>query len=247
MSAALSVAGPTTPTTGTDALDTVVSAETPEGILIELRPAGLTARVYAFAIDLTIRMVMLSVVAAVTEPMKGIGLAVLLIVMFLSEWLYPVMFELSSWAATPGKRALGLTTVMDNGLPITPAASFTRNLLRVADFLPLAYGFAIVCMLMRRDFKRLGDLAAATLVVYRPKPAPKIGLSDVEPVAPVTPLTLRDQTALIALAVRARDVTEERLDELAAIAAPVTGDTGDSGRAVTRRVLGVARWLLGWR
>lgn len=229
-----------------DALDTVVSAETPEGILIELRPAGLTARCYAFAIDMLIRVMMLSVVAAITGPMQGLGLAILLIAMFAFEWLYPVMFELSSWAATPGKRVVGLTTVMDNGLPITPAASFTRNLLRVADFLPLGYGFAIICMLTRRDFKRLGDVAAATLVVYRPRPGAKMALSSVEPIAPVMPLTLRDQSALIALAVRAHDVTEERLDELAAIAAPVTGATG-TGPAVTRRVLGVARWLLGWR
>lgn len=229
-----------------DALDTVVSAETPEGILIELRPAGLTARFYAFALDLLIRGMVLSVVAAVTGPMEGLGLAVLLISMFLFEWLYPVAFELSRWAATPGKRALGLTTVMDNGLPITPAASFTRNLLRVADFMPLGYGFAIICMLTRRDFKRLGDLAAATLVVYKPRPAPNIALTDVEPIAPAIPLALRDQSALIALAVRARDVTSERLDELAAIAAPVTG-SDETGPANTRRVLGVARWLLGWR
>lgn len=229
-----------------DALDTVVSAETPEGILIELRPAGLTARCYAFLIDMVIRGMLLSAVAAITQPMKGLGLAFLLITLFVFEWLYPVLFELSGWAATPGKRALGLTTVMDNGLPITPAASFTRNLLRVADFLPLGYGFAIVCMLTRRDFKRLGDIAAATLVVYRPSKVAKVALTDVEPLAPALPLALRDQSALIALAARARDVTEERLDELAAIAAPVTGSTG-SGPAVTRRVLGVARWLLGWR
>lgn len=246
MSAAVSAAGSAASATSREPLDTVVSAETPEGILIELRPAGLTARCYAFAIDLMFRMLVVSVVAGVTKPMAGVGMALLLIAIFLSEWLYPVVFELSGWAATPGKRMLGLTTVMDNGLPITPAASFTRNLLRVADFLPLAYGFAIVCMLTRRDFKRLGDLAAATLVVYRPKPAPKIALTDVEPVAPVLPLALRDQSALIALAVRARDLTPGRLDELAAIAAPVSGDSG-SGPAVTRRVLGVARWLLGFR
>ena len=68
-----------------DALDTVVSAETPEGILIELRPAGLTSRFYAFAIDILIRFMVLSVVAAVTGPMEGLGLAVLLISMFLFE------------------------------------------------------------------------------------------------------------------------------------------------------------------
>lgn len=246
MSAAVSAAGAAAPASSREPLDTVVSAETPEGIFIELRPAGLTVRCYAFAIDMMFRMVLLSAVAGVAEPMEGVGMALLLIVMFLSEWLYPVVFELSGWSATPGKRMLGLTTVMDNGLPITPAASFTRNLLRVADFLPLAYGFAIVCMLTRRDFKRLGDIAAATLVVYRPKQAPKIALTDIEPVAPAVPLTLRDQSALMALAVRARDLTQDRVDELAAIAAPVTGETG-TGPAVTRRVLGVARWLLGWR
>lgn len=232
--------------TGVDALDTVVSAETPEGIIIELRPAGLMARFYAYALDSLIRMMMLSVVAGVTEPMQGVGMAILLITAFSFEWLYPVLFELSSWAATPGKRVFGLTTVMDNGLPITPAASFTRNLLRVADFMPIAYGFAVISMLTRRDFKRLGDIAAATLVVYRSQPVRKLALLTMEPIAPTIPLALRDQSAIIALAVRAGDVTQERLDELAAIAAPVTGETG-SGPAVTRRVLGVARWLLGWR
>lgn len=232
--------------TGVDALDTVVSAETPEGIIIELRPAGLMARFYAYALDLLIRMMMLSVVAGVTEPMQGVGMAILLITAFAFEWLYPVLFELSSWAATPGKRVFGLTTVMDNGLPITPAASFTRNLLRVADFMPIAYGFAVISMLTRRDFKRLGDIAAATLVVYRSQPVRKLALLNMEPIAPAVPLALRDQSAIIALAVRAGDVTQERLDELAAIAAPVTGETG-SGPATTRRVLGVARWLLGWR
>ena len=63
----------------------------------------------------------------------------------------------------------GLKVVMDNGLPVTPAASLTRNLLRVADFLPFGYGFAIVSMLLRRDCKRLGDIAAATLVVHEPQ------------------------------------------------------------------------------
>lgn len=232
--------------TQAEPLDTVVSAETPEGIVIELRPAGLTARFYAYAIDSLLRSSVLSVVAGFTQPMGGLGLALVLICAFTLEWLYPVFFELSSWAATPGKRMLGLKTVMDNGLPITPAASFARNLLRVADFLPLAYGFAVISMLVRQDFKRLGDIAAATLVVHQPIAVPKLALSDVEPVAPAVPLAPRDQTALIALAARAGGLTSERLDELAAIAAPVAGSAA-GGPATTRRVLGVARWLLGWR
>lgn len=239
-------AEPAAKATALESLDTVVSAETPEGIVIELRPAGLTARFYAYMADLLIRGMALSVIAGFTEPLGGVGLAIVLICAFAAEWLYPVFFELSGWAATPGKRMFGLKTVMDNGLPITPAASFARNLLRVADFLPLAYGFGVVSMLTRQDFKRLGDIAAATLVVHQPKAIPNLALSNVEPLAPAMPLAIRDQTALIALAARAGGLTVDRLDELAAIAAPAAGAT-QPGPATTRRVLGVARWLLGWR
>jgi uncharacterized RDD family membrane protein YckC len=226
--------------------DTVVSAETPEGIVMELRPAGLTARCYAFMIDGAIRLALLISLASLLGPMRGLGQALMYITAFTFEWLYPVAFELSPWAATPGKRALRLKTVMDNGLPITPAASFTRNLLRVADFLPFGYGFAVVSMLVRKDFKRLGDIAAATLVVYQPRPAPKIALSDVPPLAPVLSLQPRDQAALMTLAARSAHITRERVDELAALAAPVAGMTG-AGPQTTRGVLGVAQWLLGRR
>lgn len=223
-------------------------SETPEGILIELRPAGLATRFYAFLLDWLIRIAFVSALSPLLiRFMSGVGQGILLVIYFAMEWLYPVAFELTRWGATPGKRAMGLKTVMDNGLPITPAASFTRNLLRVADFLPAMFGFAIVSMLLRRDFKRLGDIAAATLVVYQPRPAPKIKLSELPAIAPVRPLSPRDQIALTAFAARAAKLTSERLDELAALAAPVCGNAGQSGPAVTRRVLGVAQWLLGRR
>ena len=116
--------------------------------------------------------------AMVAAFMGGIGVAFLLILFFALEWFYPVAFELTASGATPGKRVFGLRVVMDNGLPVTPAASLTRNLLRAADFLPFGYGFAIVSMLLRRDFKRLGDIAAATIVVHEPRAVPRIDLDD---------------------------------------------------------------------
>jgi uncharacterized RDD family membrane protein YckC len=227
-------------------LDTLVAAETPEGIVLELRPAGLTARCYAFLLDSLIKLMVLYTVSLLAALAGGVGIAVMLLVLFALEWLYPVMFELT-WGATPGKRALGLKVVMDNGLPITPAASFTRNLLRAADFLPALYGFAVVSMLLRRDFKRLGDLAAATLVIYQPRPATTALPTDIPPVAPAIALAPRDQAAVIALAARMSRLTSERVDELAALAARVSGDEGRSGPEVTRRVLGVAQWFLGRR
>ncbi|MFL6551406.1 MAG: RDD family protein [Povalibacter sp.] len=228
-------------------LDTVVSAETPEGIVIELRPAGLTARLYAFLIDQLIRFGIVVMVGTLARFLQGVGIGMYLVAVFALEWFYPVEFELSRWGATPGKRAFKLKVVMDSGLPITPAASITRNLLRFADFLPFMYGFAAISMLVRRDFKRLGDIAAATLVVYEPLPSQKATLDNVEPMAPVIPLSPRDQAAVIALAARAPRMTVDRLDELAALAAAVSGDAGQSGPIVTKRVLAVAQWLLGKR
>jgi len=228
-------------------LDTVVSAETPEGITIELRPAGLSARLYAYIIDLLVRFAFLLTISIVTRFMAGLGTAVMLILWFALEWFYPVAFELSRWGTTPGKRIFGLKVVMDSGLPITPAASITRNLLRSADFLPAMYGLGCISMLVREDFKRLGDIAAGTLVVYQAPPVRKIAASDIAPLAPVITLSARDQAAIVALAERAPKLTSERLDELAALAAAVSGDAGRSGPQVTRRVLAVAQWLLGRR
>ena len=230
-----------------DVLDTVVSAETPEGILLELRPAGLTARCYAFGLDWVVRIALIYTTAIVTSFAGGLGIAFWIILLFVLEWFYPVVFELTPSGATPGKRVFGLKVVMDNGLPVTAAASVTRNLLRAADFLPFLYGVAIVTVLLRRDSKRLGDIAAATMVVLEPRAAKRIALDDVAPLPPARPLAPEDQAAVIALASRAATLTEERLDELAALAASVSGDAGREGPEVTRRVLGVAQFVLGRR
>ena len=230
-----------------DVLDTVVSAETPEGILLKLRPAGLIARFYALGLDWVIRLTIMYAAMMVAAFMGGIGVAFLLILFFALEWFYPVAFELTASGATHGKKVFGLKVVMDSGLPVTPAASLTRNLLRAADFLPFCYGFAIVSMLLRRDFKRLGDIAAATIVVHEPRAVPRIGLDEIAPVVPARTLAPQDQAAVVALAARAPRLTVDRLDELAALAATVSGDAGRSGPDVTRRVLGVAQWALGRR
>lgn len=239
-------ARPTITTTGL-VLDSIVAAETPEGILLELRPAGISARFCAFLIDELIILAIYYASAFVAMLIGGVGIGFWLILIFLLMWFYPVVFELGRNGATPGKRAMGLKVVMDNGLPVTPAASITRNLLRVADFMPAAFGFGILSMLLRKDAKRLGDIAAATLVVHQRRAAPKATLDMVAPIAPVHPLAPRDQAAVIALAARAPTLTIERLDELAAIAAPIQGNEPRPESEVTRRVLGVAQWLLGRR
>lgn len=226
-------------------VDTLARVETPEGIILALRPAGLVARTMAFLLDLLIRLAVDLGLAMLLVSWGQMGIGLLLLGLFCIEWLYPIAFELSRWGATPGKRALGLRVVMDTGLPITPAASITRNLLRVADFLPLAYGIGIVSMLLNRECKRLGDLAAGTLVVH----AEPVVLHDAppaaEPLAPARALAPQEQAAILAWAGRTRRLTPARLDELAQLATPIL--PGAASPDATPRLLGVAQWLMGRR
>ena len=69
-----------------ETLDTVVAVETPEGILIELRPAGLIVRCYAFAIDWLIRLSFLYAVAMVTVFMGGAHLDLMVSRHILTAW-----------------------------------------------------------------------------------------------------------------------------------------------------------------
>ncbi|HEX6706759.1 MAG TPA: RDD family protein [Albitalea sp.] len=229
-----------------DSLDTLLTAETPEGISLALRPAGLVPRLYAYLVDFGIRIAVIIGAVQLLSPLGGFGAGLGLILYFALEWFYPVAFELAMGGATPGKKVLGLAVVMDSGLPVTPAASLTRNLLRAADFLPAFHVFAFVAMLCRADFKRLGDLAAGTLVVHLRSVQLHGELPPAPPVAPAQPLSPRAQAALVAWAGRSARLGEARLTELALIAAPAAGPAG-SERETLQRLLGVAQWLLGRR
>ena len=235
-------------------LDTRLLAETPEGIAILLRPAGAVARGLAYSLDFVIRLVVMIVAAMLLARIQGMGTGLWLVLMFAIEWIYPIVFELLPGAATPGKRAMGLLVMMDTGLPVTPSASVTRNLLRGADFMPFLFAFGLLSMLLRRDFKRLGDIVAGTVVVHAEQVRLAGALPEAEPLAPRIPLTRPQQVAVLHLAGRARRLTSERLDELAALAenALPPPDYAPGGRSPAPirpgpRLLAVAQWLMGQR
>lgn len=232
------------------ALDTVYDAETPEGMSLRLRPAGLMSRCLAYLIDLGIRLVLVLMVFWVGSLLQGLGRALGLIAFFVLEWFYPVFFELSGRAATPGKQVMKLQVVMDTGLPITPAASILRNLLRAADFFPMLYGLGALLVLLRSDFKRSGDILAGTIVIYRESTQLHDEIPDAAPCEPVRSLRLDEQAAVLAWAARHHRLTAARWEELAALAAPVLSRTGalnESQGPTSTRLLGVAQWLLGRR
>ena len=176
--------------------DTIRQYETPEGVLLQLKLAGPVVRACAWTIDLAIKAVLYIIISIITSLFGGVGMAVMLIGFFLLEWFYPVFFEVSS-GATPGKKAMGLVVVHDNGTPISWSASLIRNLLRVADFFPLFYGTGLLVMLASNRFQRLGDMVAGTLVVYREREKTDIEIPTVTPKPPPIHLSVDELRNLL--------------------------------------------------
>ncbi len=224
-------------------LDTTRRVATPEGVELTLHLAGPVPRAMAWAIDLAIRVAILMLTSTAVLPLGQAGLGVLLLTAFFVEWLLPAWFEASWRGQTPGKRAMGLTVLNDDGTPVRWPAALTRNLLRAVDFLPFLYGIGLLAMLSSRDFKRLGDLAAGTVVVYRAEKAVHGDIPRAVPVAPPVALNLEEQRAVLDLAERSAALTQERLEELAELPTPLVGSL--QGERAAARLLGMANYLAG--
>ena len=226
-------------------LDTARRIATPEGIELELRLAGPVPRAGAWALDFLLRLAFLFLAAMILGALGGFGKGVFLLMWFFLEWLFPAWCEVYLAGATPGKKALGLAVLHDDGTPVRWPAALARNLLRAIDFLPFFYGIGLVAMLMNRDFKRLGDLAAGTIVVYREAKPRGFRVPEGAPLAPGVALTLAEQRAILDFAERAQGLTAERADELAAIPRGLVGTA--SGPAATERLIRIANFLVGRR
>ena len=200
-------------------LDTRHQVETPEGIDLPLRPAGLVVRVLAFSIDLALRGLILGLLFIVLSFLGKLGAGLGSILLFVVSWWYMVLFEVLNQGRSPGKQWMGLRVVQDDGTPVGWSASLLRNLLRFVDMLPFGYALGAISCLQHPTFKRLGDLAAGTLVIYREQPPKRPALPDVEPRRPVVTLTLAEQRAILGFAERQGDLSAARAAELAAIVA----------------------------
>src|SRR3546814_2149623 len=112
---------------------------------------------------------------------------------------------------------MGLRMVQDDGKPIGWSSSLFRNLLRFVDMLPFGYTFGAISCLQHPAFKRVGDLAAGTLVVYREQPVRRPALPLAQPIRPPFALSLNEQRAVLGFAERQAELSEARVDELATI------------------------------
>ena len=224
-------------------LDTARSIATPEGIELTLRLAGPAPRAVAWVFDFFLRLVVLLLLSLLLMPLGGLGMGLWLIALFLVEWLFPAACEVWLDGATPGKKIMGLQVVHDDGTPPGWTAALTRNVLRAVDFLPMLYGMGLVSMLINRDSKRLGDLAAGTLVVYRESLRKTTQIPTAPPLAPAVALALSEQRAVLDYAERIANLTPERAEELAEIPTRLIGAT--HGAQARERLLQIANFLIG--
>lgn len=148
---------------------------TTEKVPFSYRVAGLGSRFLAWLIDALALLVLGSMglclggVIMIGRP--GLGMAVFIIGQFVVMWGYFLCFEWLWHGQTLGKYVLGIRVIQWRGTAITFFQSAVRNLLRVADSLPIPLplgpgllGFAVAAC--NREQRRLGDLAADTLVVH---------------------------------------------------------------------------------
>jgi uncharacterized RDD family membrane protein YckC len=154
-----------------------VTIDTPEQIALELQVAGIGSRFLAIAVDTVLQVILYITVfvalslAQVPDVLRtsfvGVaGPAVAILFGFSIYWGYFAAFEIFWSGRTPGKRLAGIRVIKETGRPINALEAIGRNVLRAIDFLPAGYAAGLVCMMLNKHSRRLGDYVAGTIVVH---------------------------------------------------------------------------------
>lgn len=169
-------------------IDSTIDVVTPENISFQYEVAGPFRRLPAFLIDLAVRFAAWAfflIVLTFLNIGTGFGdellIALWLLAWFVLEWFYGGLLEAYWNGQTFGKRALGLRVLSIDGQPINGLQAVMRNLLRLADMMPLiplGVGtpgessimlptclIGLVTPLVNARYQRLGDLVSGTMVV----------------------------------------------------------------------------------
>jgi uncharacterized RDD family membrane protein YckC len=155
-----------------------IDIQTPENVAFGYQVAGIGSRFLATLVD-TLIITLLQVVTIVSFILIANALdasilsnasvwviALFGLVVFVFYWGYYIFFEMLWNGQSPGKRWTGLRVIRSDGTPITLSESLIRNLVRIIDLLPATYGIGVITMFIDKKSRRLGDLAANTLVVH---------------------------------------------------------------------------------
>jgi uncharacterized RDD family membrane protein YckC len=150
--------------------DSELVVATPERVSFDYQVAGLATRAIAQFVDLLILAFVLGgvyffaiAIGATGQDVVAYLVAVIgsFVVIFGYFWACEAFWS----GQTVGKRIFRLRAVGDRGEPMTFMQVGIRNVVRIVDFLPYAYGVGLVTLFINGRGKRLGDLAAGTIVV----------------------------------------------------------------------------------
>lgn len=170
---------------------------TPEGIDLNVKLASLGTRAGAFTIDMIIMIIILvvftyAIFSVFDSDRSEMAMVVWTLFAFFVRSFYFMFFEMSRWAATPGKMMLKIRVAARGKARLTANAIFARNALREIEvFLPLSFlaantgsidglisligliwsGVFLLFPCFNRDKLRAGDIIAGTWVVEAPRTA----------------------------------------------------------------------------
>ena len=218
-------------------MDRTLDVRTPESIAFSYELAGIGSRFLAVTLDLLLQIVILLalVLGAVwmgahsgSKPVHLTGAAelayniivgILIFIVFMIFFGYFILFEALWNGQTPGKKALGIRVVRDGGYPIDFSASLVRNLIRVGEMMFGYYAISAIAAVFSPENKRLGDMAAGTIVVREARmESPAAMLKEIreEPVYAATAYVSGEERALVKRFLERRDtLAAERRSELA--------------------------------
>lgn len=152
-----------------------LDVKTPEYVSLKFKLAGLGSRGTAQLIDtiiitITTIAIFLVLYLATTNNIwtasESVLFATVLIITFALQFGYFIVLEYFWSGKTIGKHLLGIRVIQENGHNITFLSSLIRNFLRLIDMLPTSYALGIILIFAHSKHKRLGDMAAGTLVVH---------------------------------------------------------------------------------
>lgn len=222
-------------------LDTTATVDTPELVRFRFRLAGPGPRAVAWFVDVGlmfsvtfVAMVIIDVFSLI-EGGQDLGMGLLLVLLFVMQWLYGAIFETAMGGQTPGKRALSLRVVRADGSPGRFPDFLLRNLIRSVDFLPVGFGLGVLVMAMDGRLRRLGDLVGGTVVVSEERTrvlasvpiSPPVSVEERQALPARVDLSKAEVRAIEAFLRRRSQLTTERAEELAHFFAPeVTERTG---------------------
>lgn len=179
--------------------DCTLVVVTPENVRFDYRLAGPFSRLLALILDyIFVGLICFIFFALLSLTIGAASMGVVMVTYFILQWGFTALSETLFNGLTFGKRALSMRVVSENGLPINAQQAFLRGFLRTADLLPNGLA-GVFSMLLSRNFQRLGDLAAGTVVIVEGKQGrvlapPAVAVPNLSP--EIIPLKFRPNPAL---------------------------------------------------